>query len=435
MLSDVFKQIILDSMDFVIPEYTERDVDIPEIENMSISITGARRSGKTYRTYQYMEGLIKKGVNRNNICRIQFNDHRIVSFPPEEFHAIDQAYYSLFPEKRNKETIWFIFDEIHRIDGWEDYILYLLDNSCHKVLITGSTSKLLKGDISTALRGKNYSFPMYPFSFQEFLRHYRIKPDSSSSKGKSELIHYFERYLSQGGFPGLLNLPHELHLELLQSYWDSMILNDIIEAHPDDKISIVSFTQFYKSLLSRISRPMSINNIAKELKQIPVRFSVETIYRYLDYLKEAFLVYTVEIFSESEAVRIQNYKKLYTVDWALGYAVSPGINRNITRAFENLIFLELKRRGYNISYYKTRQGYELDFVALKPGEVHPMLVQVCYNLDDPEVREREERALLKSAKYLHSGVNYIISGNYEEIIKKNNIEIHILPAWKWLISP
>ena len=434
MLIDIFKEIILDSMDFVVPEYTEREVFIPEIENMSISITGARRAGKTYRTYQYMNELIKKGVNRNNICRIQFNDHRIINFPSKEFHAIDQAYYSLFPEKRNKETIWFIFDEIHRIDGWEDYILYLLDNRYHKVLITGSTSKLLKGDISTALRGKNYSLPMYPFSFKEFLRHYHIDPDSRSSKGKSELIHYFERYLSQGGFPGLLNLPKELHLELLQSYWDSMILNDIIEAHPDDNINIVSFTQFYKSLLARISRPMSINNIVKELRQIPVRFSVETIYRYLEYLKEAFLVYTVEIFSESEAVRIQNYKKLYTVDWALGNAVSPGINKNNSRVFENLIFMELKRRGYNISYYKTRQRYEVDFVALKFGETNPMLVQVCYNLDDPEVREREQRSLFKSANYLQSGVNLIISRNYEEIITKNNITIHILPAWKWLLE-
>ncbi len=434
MLIDVFKEIILDSINSLIPKYTERDVFIPEIENMSICITGARRTGKTYRTYQYIQELINRGVSRSNICRIQFNDHRIISFPSKEFHAIDQAYYSLFPDKRNKETVWFIFDEIHRIDGWEDYILYLLDNTYHKVLITGSTSKLLKGGISTALRGKNYSLPMYPFSFREFLLHYKIDPDSKSSKGKSELIHYFERYLSQGGFPGLLNLPGELHLELLQSYWDTMILNDIIEAHPNDKINIVTFTQFYKSLLVRVSRPMSINNIVKELRQIPVRFSVETIYRYLEYLKEAFLVYTLEIFSESEAVRIQNYKKLYTIDWALGYAVSPGINKNNSRAFENLIFIELKRKGYQLSYFKTRQGYEVDFVALRHGETQPILIQVCYNLDDPEVRKREQRALLKSANYLQSKVNLIISRNYEEIVRKDDITIHILPAWKWLLE-
>ena len=274
----------------------------------------------------------------------------------------------------------------------------------------------------------------YPHSFKEFLHHYGVAPNVASNSGKSKVIHYFERYLSQGGFPGLLNLPQELHLELLQNYWDTMILKDIIEAHPNENINITTFHQFCESVLARIGRLISINKIVLELKQIQLRFSVENIYRYMEYLREAFLVYTVEIFSESAAVRTQNPKKVYTVDWALGYAVSPGTNRHITRAFENMIFLELKRRGYHISYYKTRQGFEVDFVALMPTDTHPSLIQVCYDIDDFEVRERELRGIHKSAKHLQSRENLIITKNHEEIIHINDIEVHIRPAWKWLLS-
>ena len=189
---------------------------------MSIAITGVRRAGKTYRTYQYIYTLLKKGILMENICRIQFNDYRLRSLSLKELSAIEIAYFSLYPAKQTAETIYYIFDEIHRIEGWEDYILHLLDKPRNKVVITGSTSKLLTGDIASALRGKNFSVVQYPFSFSEFLRYYKVKSDTVSSNGKAYLRSMIAKYLKQGGFPGLLSLPDKMHIPLLQNYTETM---------------------------------------------------------------------------------------------------------------------------------------------------------------------------------------------------------------------
>jgi predicted AAA+ superfamily ATPase len=438
MIMDIttIQTLVADSQAAQIPGLTKRDLAVTPIANMSFAIVGARRCGKTFRTYQYMQELSEKGVPRNNICRVQFNDHRLRKLTAEELGIIDQAYFSMFPEKRGSEDVYFIFDEIHRIEGWEDYILYLLEQPKCSVLITGSTSKLLTGQIASALRGKNFSRELTPFSFSEFARHYKIEPDTVSSQGQAQLLNLLQRYIQQGGFPGLLDLESHLHHDLLTSYWDTMILRDIIEAHPDDNINIVSFTRFLYALLARTSCPVTINRIATNLRQEGVKFSTETLYKYLHYLQEAYLLFPVEFFSSSEKVRGQNYRKLYAVDWALADAVVPTEGVHPTRQFENMIYLELRRRGYGVSYYRTRQGYEVDFVVTdrKNSEKARSLFQVCYALSNPDVRERELRALSKAARHLDVESCQVITMNSQETLEYDGIEIRIQPAWRWLLG-
>lgn len=428
--------LIADSQAVQLPELTNRDMPVTPIPNMSFAIVGARRCGKTFRTYQYMQDLHERGVSPKNVCRMQFNDHRLRTLAAEDLSIVDQAYFSLFPEKRGYEDVYFIFDEIHRIDGWEDYVLHLLEQPKFSVLITGSTSKLLTGKIASALRGKNFSRELMPFSFREFARHYGIESDTVSSLGKAQLLKTLQRYIQQGGFPGLLNIEPHLHTELLTSYWDTMILRDIIEAHPEDNINIVSFTRFLYALLARTACPVTINRIATNLKQDGVKFSAETLYRYMHYLQEAYLLFPVEFFSSSEKVRGQNYRKVYAVDWALADAVVPAQGVNPTRQFENIVYLELRRRGYAVSYYRTRQGHEVDFVVTdrKDSEKPRHLFQVCYTLSDPEVRERELRALSKAARHLEVDSCRVITLNSEENVTHDGIEIRIQPAWKWLLT-
>ncbi|OGV76690.1 MAG: hypothetical protein A3K19_18165 [Lentisphaerae bacterium RIFOXYB12_FULL_65_16] len=432
---EAMQRIILDFQTSELPTLTERELEITPIDGMSFTIVGCRRAGKTFRTYQYLSERYRGGVSRENICRIQFNDHRLQALPAAELDVIDRAYFSLFPEKRGREDVFFIFDEIHRIDGWENYVLYLLDTARNRVLITGSTSKLLTGDIASALRGKNFSRELLPFSFREFARHYGVPADPITSDGSARLVKLLQQYIRQGGFPGLLNLDPSLHHDLLESYWDTMILRDIIEAHPEDNINIVSFTRFLHALLARLSCPVTINKISVNLRQDGVKFSAETLYKYMHYLKEAYLLYTVEFFSCSEKVRGQNYRKVYAVDWALANAAVPAEGVHPTRQFENLVYIELRRRGYELSYYRTRQGHEVDFVALNTqkhtGNIE--LYQVCYALDDPEVRQRELRAIAKAATYLQSSRCCIITLNDEEILDHDGTRIEVVPAWKWLL--
>ncbi len=431
----LFQKIIKDFQVRPLPSLTPRDLPLSFIKDMSLAIVGTRRGGKTYRTFQFIHDLVQQGVPMENFCRIQFNDHRLRAVSIDHLHMIDEAFYSLYPAKQTKEIVYYIFDEIHRVAGWEDYILYLLENPQHRILLTGSTSKFLKGEIASALRGKNFPVGLFPFSFREFIRHYNVEEDVISSQGQSRLRKMFQKYLDQGGFPGLLDLVPHLHIELLQSYWDTMVLRDIIEAHPKDNINITSFTHFSQALLSRISCPMTVRKIMTNMEQAGLSFSPETLYRYLRYLEEAFMLYTIQIHSKSEKIRNRNYRKVYAIDWALADAIAPAGGVDITRKFENMIFIELLRRGYHVSYYLTKKNYEIDFIATKrtTREKAAHLYQVCYDFRDPEVRERELRGILETASFLNIRDVYVITFNEEETIAMNGLNVSVLPAWKWLI--
>jgi len=431
-----FQRIIADFHARPLPTLTERDKPIRFVRDMSLSIVGARRSGKTYRTYQFVKEHLAHGGRIENVCRVQFNDHRLSDMRRADLSSVDEAYYALYPEKRGKEEVVFIFDEIHRIEGWEDYVLQLLDEPLHRVLITGSTSRLLSGEIASSLRGKNMPVTLFPFSFREFLRHYEISPDAVTSRGQGHLRKLLRRYLQQGGFPGLLDADERVHIDLLQTYWDTMVLRDIIEAHPDANIPIAVFSHFAQALVSRTACPFTVRAMVGGMREAGLSFTAETIYSYLRFLEEAFMVFTVPIFSPSEKVRQRNYHKVYAVDWALAQAIAPADGVDMTRQLENMVFLELRRRGWDVSYFRTRQGWEIDFVAVRKSDRprRPLICQVAYSVKGQEVRERELRGLSETARHLHADRVTVVTFNDDENLTIDGIHVDITPAWKWLLE-
>jgi len=410
---------------------TQRDLKLSFIPNMALGIVGSRRCGKTFRTYQLINEL-KDIIGPLNVCRIQFNDHRLLRIPSSSLHIIDDAYYSLYPSKRNKEDVLFIFDEIHRIEGWEDYILYLLEDLSHKVVITGSTSTLLNGQFASQLRGKVFTLEETPFSFREFLRHYKISEDFITSEGQSYLQNGFKKYLEQGGYPGLLDISKKLHRELLQSYWDTMLLRDVVEAHSEEHINIAALRYFADSLIAKLSCPMTVSKLVHHMKSEGFRFGKNSLYDYLGYLSDAFMIFTISFYSKAERVKARNYKKVYCVDWALGQAVCGAEGIDPTRILENIVFMELYRRKYDISYYRTKEGYEIDFIINRDNSTE--IVQVCYTLNNETVKNREIRAIVNSAEFLKIDKITIITFNEKEIIKETGLIINVIPVWRWLLE-
>jgi predicted AAA+ superfamily ATPase len=275
---------------------------------------------------------------------------------------------------------------------------------------------------------------MYPFSFSEFIRYYEIEPDYVSGSGKSFLISALNRYLEQGGFPGLLDIPEEHHKELLRTYWDTMLLRDIIEAHPTENINSLLLRQFACALASRNSCAMTISKLAGNLSEMGFQFSNETLYRYLSHLNEAYIFDAVEFYSSSEKVRNRNYRKVYCVDWALAASVVFGDHQRKSRYFENMVYLELKRRKKEIRYYRTRDGYEVDFVVSDGSSQNIELIQVSYSMTDEDVRLREIRAIERSAGYLKVKKATIVTFNESDEIKLPDITIQVVPAWRWLLE-
>jgi uncharacterized protein len=429
---EVVKRIIVDYQKKALPALTERDLKIEFIPNMATGISGVRRGGKTFRTHQLATDLERVG-KKENICRVQFNDHRIINIPASDLHVIDDAYYSIYPEKRENEEVFFVFDEIHRIKGWENYILYLLETPTHKIIITGSTASTLRGEFASSLRGKLFPYELFPFSFNEYLRHHKSEIDTVSTKGRSFLINSLHGYLKNGGLPGVYDIHEELRDDLLRTYWDTMLLRDVIEAHNDENIDASLLRHFCDALISRVGCPMTTNKVSLNLKNSGFVFNRDKIYKYLKYISDAYMLSTVEFFSESEKIRARNYKKVYCIDWALARAVSYGAGNDDTRLFENMIYIELKRRRKNVSYYLTREGFEVDFVSMDSRK-NIELIQVSYSLDKTSVENREIRALVSAGKHLKAQKLTIITLNDEKTAEQEGVEINIIPAWKWLLN-
>jgi len=432
----IFQKIISDFHARKLPLLTNRESVVRFVRDMSLTIVGARRTGKTYRSYQFISEFLAQGGQFTNICRVQFNDHRLSGIKLQDLSSIEDAYYSLFPEKQGQEMVYFVFDEIHRVEGWEDFILHLLDDPLHRVMITGSTSRLLSGDIASALRGKNLAFIQYPFSFSEFITHYKIAPDVISSRGQNQLRKVFQRYFQQGGFPGLLDAEVDFQVDILQTYWDTMVLRDIIEAHPESNISIAVFSYFAQALVVRNACPFTVRSLSESMRTAGLSFSTETVYDYLRFLEEAFMIFSVPVYSASEKVRQRNYSKVYVIDWALAQAIAPGEGIDATRQLENMVYIELRRRGYDVSYFRTRQGYEIDFIAIKKNDkrMKPLIYQVSWSIKKEEVRERELRGIPETATFLNTEQATVLTFDEEETIMSNNIRIDVLPVWKWMLT-
>ena len=437
MYNNLIKEKILDFQNSELYSLTPREYDILFIDGMSFSITGPRRCGKTFRTYQFVQEYIEAGNSIENICRIQFNDHKLIQLQAENLNLIDDNYYAIYPEKKqNNEEIIFIFDELHRIEGWENYILYLLDNKNHKIIITGSTSKLQKGEIASALRGKNFDRELLPFSFREYMKHNKQTCEINTSQEKAFAKKIFNKYMSEGSFPGLLNIDKMIHPEVLENYWNTMLLRDIVEANSKtEKIDILQIERFAQYLINRIACPMTVRKVIAGMKQDGYTISSAKAYNYLKYLKDAFMFFTVQYYTLSEKIKRNNYTKVYSIDWKLADTICSGGNIDITRQFENMIFIELRRRHLKINYFKTKDGYEIDFVTQSQNNNNsPDLYQACYYISSPEVLERELRAIEKSFEYLNANSATIITMEDEKTIIRGNIVINIIPAWKWFLE-
>ena len=243
-------------------------------------------------------------------------------------------------------------------------------------------------------------------------------------------------YLHQGAFPGLLEIEPSLHSEMLESYWNTMLIKDISEAHKDeDRINIVQLEMFAIFLISRIGCPMTVRKIISSMREANYPIAPDKAQKYLKYLEEAFMIFTVAFYSLSEKIRNRNYRKIYAIDWALANSVALGEGIDITRQFENLVFIELKRRKYLISYFKTQDGYEIDFVTQdRNRRQRPDLYQVCYDFSLENVKERELRAIEKSYKFLNAKSITIITLEQEAEIIRDGFKISVVPAWKWLLK-
>ncbi|MFA7578161.1 MAG: ATP-binding protein [Candidatus Muiribacteriota bacterium] len=378
-LKKIIYEGIIRDIDFI-----ERQVETNFPDNKIITITGPRRSGKTFFMFQIMDRYLKKGYKRNQFLYINFEDERI-SEKDFDYDNIFQAYYELFPENIDKEIIIF-FDEIQLLKNWEKFIRRVYDFKTRKLFLTGSNSEMLSSDISTSLRGRNYNIELLPLSFIEFLKFKSFKNLLITPEHKALVENYFQEYLVYGGYPEIVNYEEPIKIEILQNYFNVMIYRDIVERFNYSDPEQLKY--ILKRLISTVSSEFSINKLYNEIKSQGGKISKQSIYSLYDDVSNIYLFKTVEKYSFSLSERRSHNKKVYFYDTGILSAVNYSLSEDYGKLLENLVACELLRKKFDLFYIKNSN--ECDFIA--KNREQKIAVQVCYELNEDNI-QREMKAL------------------------------------------
>jgi hypothetical protein len=431
-LIDILKEIILDFQEIDLPMGVPRRVDISPVSGKTTVCIGVRRSGKSTFMFQLIQRLQDSGVSRHNILYLNFFDDRLHSLQHDSLRVILEAYFSLYPEKKNAETIYCFFDEIQVVPGWEPFVDRLMRTEKCEVYITGSSAQMLSREIATQMRGRALSWEMFPFSFREFLDFKGIESDGPFSTRKRLTIQKaFAEYWETGGFPEVVGLDRRLRLKTHQGYWGAMLFRDLVERHDISHPKAV--TDLAHWLVDNTASLYSINNLTGYLKSLGHKAPKSAVSDYLEWFEDAYVLFTVRIFDSSLARANTNPKKIYCIDHALVTSISSGILVNSGHLLENLVFTALRRVTPDISYFKTKTGREVDFIAQRQDRSR-LLVQVCESLADPQTRKRETAALAEAMAELKLAAGTIVTRGEEEQIQIESGTIDVVPAWRFLLN-
>jgi len=418
-------EIIKDWHERETPSFIQRELKINSETKLqrSISLIGPRRVGKTYELL-ILSKTISDKYGREKTLYINFEKPIFSGLNAKDMSLLIEVYFSIYP-KNKKNELWIFLDEIQNIKDWELFVRSCLDDGIH-VFLSGSSSKLLSKEIATTMRGRNLSYEIYPFSFKEYLSVKGVViQEYFSSSQRAEFENHFADYFQWGGYPEAIISPQDREKILIEVF-NTTILKDILERNKIRNNAVLKL--MVNALLT--SKEFSINKFYNYLKSQNIKIGKNTLYQYLEYLEDAFFVFPLRKFNLSYKKTDLTLPKIYFIDNGLLKINSIDDNG---RFLENLVFIELKRRGLDIAYFQNNLKEEVDFL-IKTGKKVTSLIQVCYNLDNFMTREREVKSILKASDEFNCN-NLIILTNCEEGEEMvSGKKIKIMPVWKWLLQ-
>lgn len=379
-------------------------------------VLGVRRSGKST--------LCLQSFKKSEYAYVNFDDERLISINASQFNDVYEVLLQIKPHAQ-----YFIFDEIQNIEHWELFV-----NRLHRkglnIIVTGSNGKLLAKELASHLTGRHLSLELFPFSFREFLLLNKINlKEPRTTEDKARFHNYLQTYFDLGGFPDVLKgEPPGLYLREL---FDKIIARDIVERFQIRNIKILKELAMY--LIQNSTRFASLEILKKTFSFK----SVNSLRNYLGYLQDVFLIYELSGYSHKIKERTTLPKKYFAGDLGMMRALNTKPTPDLGAKLETLVFLELKRRGYEIYYFKG-PNFDVDFCVIHQSKVQS-LIQVCYSLENNEkTKERELKSLLAAHKQLSKHPNnielLIITWNEEKTLKLEGSNIRILPLRTWLLS-
>ena len=432
-MKDLIDRFVFESRSRAFPALTPRRVRLLGLPGKVDAAIGMRRSGKTWLLFERIHALVAKGVPRERILYVNFEDERLRPLSAGDLQEFPEAIYRLTPEARD-QTCYFFLDEVHIVPGWEQFVRRLCEGTKAQIAITGSSAALLSREIATSLRGRSLATEVLPFGFDEALKHAGIEPPNRfpvPARTRSTLERAFGRYMEMGGFPEVQNYPPEARIRLLQEYAQVAVFRDVVERHAVTHVHALQ--QVVRQLLAAPAQPLSVNKLFQSLKSQGFRLAKDALYADLRHLEDAFLIGAIEIDSTSARVRMTNPRKCYLIDHGLAHAFSLRAAANPGHLLENIVYLELRRRGFDLAYALTASGKEIDFVARR-AKTDPEMIQACADMRDPRTRQREIAALEEGFREGRAKRGTIVTLREEETLTIGRRRVRVVPAWRWLLE-
>ena len=400
-----------------IPECTKRETTILESPGKISSIIGMRRSGKTYLMFDRIRDLIKNNIKPEQILYLNLEDDRLEIKNSKELGSLIDSFFELFPDNF-KRPVFLFLDEIQEISSWEKVARRFLDSKNVSIWITGSSATLLSKELATGLRGRAIITETYPFSFKEWLTHTKENVLLKKIRGPAfyaTVKKLLRKYLLCGGFPEVSLVEEFKRVRILQDYKELVIMKDIVERHRIHNLGVMN--ALISTIISSASCSISINKIFNDFKSRGLTLGKDTLYEYMKFLEDAYFSFSVRIHTDSNRKREVNPFKSYLIDPGMITACKQTSSEDIGRLFENLIFLDLKRSGYNLSYNLSEEGHEVDFVALNSISKKVILIQACWDSSNVMTFNREQRALDEAKKKFKCKALLVTPDSYLDFIE------------------
>jgi hypothetical protein len=427
MKKEILKGIIRDFHIEPLPGLFDRDIEVSLSSGKIISLVGARRSGKTSLLLNFIGKLNKQGIDKRNVLYLNFEDERL-DLKTGELDLILQAYRELYPDLNLKEC-YLMFDEIQNIENWEKFIRRIYDTITSNIFITGSNARFLSSDIATSLRGRTLNYEVFPLSFREYLGFSEVGIDLHSSRSLAKINNSLNKYLDYGGFPEVVKYDDKLKQKVLQEYFNVMIYRDLVERYEIKNAAVLKF--FIKRVLASSTKQLSVNTIYNELKSSGFKIGKNQLYEYLDACQSIYLAFVLRKYAHKFVDRELGERKVYCIDNGLLNSVNFRFSDDKGKAIEQVVFLELKRRGKEIYFFRER--YACDFLV-KAGTNVSEAIQVTQTLSDEKTKRRELRGLVDACREFDLKDGIIITSDTSQDFEVGKIRIRAVPLYQWLLS-
>lgn len=417
MNRDVLKQIIIDQKEMYLGNpLISRDYDLEE--NVNYCFVGIRRTGKSYMMYQQIHNLMNDGISSSQIIYVNFEDERLLEIGVDDLNTILEIGIE-FSGSKGKPYLF--LDEIQNVDGWEKFVRRVADMK-YRINITGSNSKMLSKEIASTLGGRFMIVNVFPYSFKEYLSANHIENimvDQIGTKKRADIVSQYEQYMTYGAFPELVDIKNKR--PFLNNIYQTVYLQDIITRNKITNDFAVRL--ILKKIAESVTKALSFNRLTNIVKSAGISIGKQTVINYVGHMLDSYLIFSLQNYASKKTS-----PKYYFMDTGLLGLMLLDCK---TAQLENLVAVELIRRYGFENVYFFENNIEVDFYVPSENLAIQVSMQV---LGDVDTLERETRAFVKLNQFIPDTKCLLITNSEETTLKCDDIEIDMIPAWKWLLD-